>query len=848
MKHYKIRLKKPWIAYSGSLIQQNYGEDLEHGYLLWDLKDKDNCNVKFRTIENDSPFYTISWYGNIDKFIIDCSHIKPTSRVRILSNKKISQSELVDINNFLKGKLNASEVIFKIDEIIQSTHIVGDDFLFLKNDLRNLDVQISLLKKFYKNENILPHEWAKISEYTNKYLNSCLVCDSICYKWSIKEIEFDNLYSYGEGNSINFEKLNGLVGILGPNRSGKSSIVGTILYSLFNSSDRGLTKNLSIINNKKNYCLSKAKINVKGYDYVIERQTTRQENKKGDQNGVTHLNLYKCEGDELIDLNGEQRNDTEKNIQSLIGSIDDFSLSSISTQGSLFKFIDEGSSQRKAVLSKFLDLDIFDNLHTFAKDDYAEIKTKVKLLASKNFDKEIKDFTRKKECLIEISSTLENEINYHDSIIENLTLSLAAYSNNSDENKFQAEYKLYSQKIKDLKENVDKIKLDLADKEEKLLKIASYRLKYNIEELKNTRDKINQIEKEISKVKPEFEKENLLLKNKEKSVLKLLDVPCGDQFSTCKYIKDSHSDKEEIPQIKDRIFELEGSLLRLKSTLNSIIDNEIDEKIKKFESVLQLEIALKEQIVLLKADNSTIQNNLEFYEEKFKEVNDKLSLNKDHTKEETYKQINTEIQEEKRLKKISYEKRMNILSEMGALDIQIKNLLEQKEQADIIFAESRIYEFLINAFSKKGIPHMIFSSQLPIINHELEKILTGITDFAVSIDCPKDSNSMEIFIDYGNGKRLIESCSGMEKTIVSIAIRSALSNVSVLPKCDFLILDEGFGTLDSIQVETSNRLLQSLKKYYKCIFIITHVDSMKEIMDQIIEIGRNGDESYVNVS
>jgi exonuclease SbcC len=107
---------------------------------------------------------------------------------------------------------------------------------------------------------------------------------------------------------------------------------------------------------------------------------------------------------------------------------------------------------------------------------------------------------------------------------------------------------------------------------------------------------------------------------------------------------------------------------------------------------------------------------------------------------------------------------------------------------------------------------------------------------------------MEIFIDYGNGKRLIESCSGMEKTISSIAIRSALSNISVLPKCDFLILDEGFGTLDSVQVETCNRLLQSLKKYYKCIFIITHVDSMKEIMDQMIEIGRDGDDSYVNVS
>lgn len=846
MKKYKIKVKRPWIAYSGSLIQQNYGEDLEHGYLLWDLKDKNNCDIKFKIIENNSPFYTVNWYGSIDRFIFDCSDIKPTSRVRIVSDKKISQSDLKDINFFLKNKLSVSEVIFKIDEIIQSTHIVGEDFSILKNDLRNPDVQISLLKKFYKNENILPHEWLKISEFVTKYLNACITQDSTCYKWSIKQIEFDNMYSYGEGNIINFEKLNGIIGILGPNRSGKSSIVGTLLYSLFNTNDRGLTKNLSIINNKKDYCLSKARINVKGCDYLIERQTVRQENKKGEQNGVTHLNLFKYQDDELIDLNGEQRNDTEKIIKSLIGDIDDFSLSNISTQGNLFKFIDEGSSQRKTVLSKFLDLEIFENLHSLVKEDYAEIKSNVKLFSTKNFDREIKDLSHEKSCFIELSNALENEINYHDNIIENLTLSLASYTS-SDESKLQTEHKIYSQKLSDLKEELKRINIDLLDREEKISKITSYKQKHNLEELKSVKEKILTIEKEISKTNPELEKNVLLLKNKEKSALKLLDVPCGEQYPTCKYIKDSYIDKDEIPQLKDKVIILETSVMKLKTLLNSVYDNEIDEKIKKLENINQLELALKEQVALLKSNALTSQNNYEFYNEKFKDINDKLSLNKDNVKLETYKQINLEILEEKRLKKIALDKRTNILSEIGALDIQIKNLILQKEEADKIFAKSRIFEFLINAFSKKGIPHMIFSSQLPIINHELEKILTGISDFNVTIECPKDTNFMEIFIDYGNGKRLIESCSGMEKTIASIAIRSALTNISVLPKCDFLILDEGFGTLDSTQVETCNRLLQSLKKYYKCIFIITHVDSMKEVIDQMIEIGKIGDESYVKV-
>ena len=43
--------------------------------------------------------------------------------------------------------------------------------------------------------------------------------------WKIKKISWDNLFNYGEENQINFEKLNGLVGIFGRNYSGKSSII-----------------------------------------------------------------------------------------------------------------------------------------------------------------------------------------------------------------------------------------------------------------------------------------------------------------------------------------------------------------------------------------------------------------------------------------------------------------------------------------------------------------------------------------------------------------------------------------------------------------------------------------------
>jgi exonuclease SbcC len=76
----------------------------------------------------------------------------------------------------------------------------------------------------------------------------------------------------------------------------------------------------------------------------------------------------------------------------------------------------------------------------------------------------------------------------------------------------------------------------------------------------------------------------------------------------------------------------------------------------------------------------------------------------------------------------------------------------------------------------------------------------------------------------------------MEKMISSIAIRVALTNISSLPKSTMLIIDEGFGALDESNLEACARLLTNLKSYFKNILIISHVDAIKDIVDNVIDI------------
>ena len=104
---------------------------------------------------------------------------------------------------------------------------------------------------------------------------------------------------------------------------------------------------------------------------------------------------------------------------------------------------------------------------------------------------------------------------------------------------------------------------------------------------------------------------------------------------------------------------------------------------------------------------------------------------------------------------------------------------------------------------------------------------------------------MDIYINYGDSKRIVELGSGMEKMMASLAIRVALINISSLPKTDTLIIDEGFGALDESNIEACNNLLISLKKWFRNIIIISHVDAVKDAVDNVIDISLNGKNSEV---
>ena len=156
-----------------------------------------------------------------------------------------------------------------------------------------------------------------------------------------------------------------------------------------------------------------------------------------------------------------------------------------------------------------------------------------------------------------------------------------------------------------------------------------------------------------------------------------------------------------------------------------------------------------------------------------------------------------------------------------------------------------MYDMLIQAHSKRGIPVQLLYALLPKINSEISKILQGVVNFTIELEADLDSNAMDIYINYGDSRRIVELASGMEKMMASLAIRVALINISTLPKTNMLIIDEGFGALDETNLESCGKLLSSFKKWFRNIIIISHIDAIKDIVDNSIEITKEGVDSNV---
>jgi DNA repair exonuclease SbcCD ATPase subunit len=130
----------------------------------------------------------------------------------------------------------------------------------------------------------------------------------------------------------------------------------------------------------------------------------------------------------------------------------------------------------------------------------------------------------------------------------------------------------------------------------------------------------------------------------------------------------------------------------------------------------------------------------------------------------------------------------------------------------------------------------VLKKSIPTFNKKIAEYLTeDIANFKLKFEI--DDDNLKILTQkYGDIWRDIKSAGGMETVISSWIVRAVLTEFSILPKSDMLILDEGFGAFDTENIGNIDILFEKFKEKFSQVMVISHVPIIADFCDNLLEV------------
>lgn len=869
------------VVYCGSMIQQNYGELPDKGWVLWSIKDRDTFKHEVIQIPTERPYLTFDWHGDPRKTIsrglrrAGIDEVPEYARVRLRADANVPPSALRATQDVLKACGHRGQV--KLQSLVQeetydatALHEHFDGEAASTIDLFDLDTYHSLYNAWLDDGGLLPCDIPKTTsefseedaaKYRESMINSTIQTlrgplDELRadndrasnVRWSVQKIEWDNIFSYGEGNSLDLENTEDgtVIGIFGPNGIGKSTVVAVLMYTLFNTTDRGSMSNGEVLNDDSDWCEGRVLLTVNGRQLRVVRRTERSERKSRKSGGVsysykTDLKIHEKRGNLWAELTGEQRRDTDKVLREIIGSADDFQTVSLAPQGAALSFVESGGAGRRATLMRLLDLTMIEDLARKVKDLGTEDRTWLKrskgsyeLSAEiQAVEKETQDAETTIESLNETREQLEHELqgiqfnldkDQHQRI-DYLKKTLSRQE--QDLVQSQERQERYMGHLAKWREKLDRVKEAMADID---IDDVSARISSLEVQQKSRRD----IEQKLKDVNKELSAAQRLQKNIE-------GIPCGDQYPMCPYLKDAFAARPQIARLTSEKARYEGMLSDM-SELKAI-DAELDllrrshkQYVESEQEFYTISERLGETLADLdgaKKDTAKLQQQVDETASLIKELGDAISKGaEDDALVKKYESLKAQISATD--SDISDTK-----TSIGVLNHRRQELYAKLGEARKAEERLKQWDSLQEFLSPKGVLRIVMERQLPVVNAFISRALGDTVDFSVRLHMPEDSKSLEVLLGWGDRWRSAETASGMQKLVAAIAIRTALHTVTPLPKSDLFIMDEGFGALDPDNLEGCFGMLDLYRRSYQHIMLISHLDAVKEAVDLALTVTVN---------
>jgi DNA repair exonuclease SbcCD ATPase subunit len=842
--------KEKTIAYCGSLIQQNHGESIGHGYLLWEVETKKSEYIE---IPNDYGYYTI----DIDKGIVPDVKGMPKKarlRVRVSNTNGIELKKALAIIHHRYGIKDVT--ITKVDR----RDVGNSDSEMVIGDVNDTDYQYELIEDYLKRNHAITDETLvkikKLNEEINNELPPARVKRNI--NWKLKHFEFSNMFCYGENNYVDFTQLDGIVGMFAPNASGKSTLLDALSFCLFDITSR-TTRAASVLNNRKNNFYCKVNFEVGGLDYFIERKASKRAR---DGHVKVNVNFWMIDDKgQTISLNGDQRRTTNYNINQVVGTYEDFILSTLSTQNNFTVFIDKTQKERKELLSTFMGTDIFDSLYQSANDKISETQTLLRDFSKVDYSKNLAEL-QKQTTLLQVKQTdllskkekqVEKQNKLNNKII-NLTKKLKVVDDNiQDIDKLESDLLSQSSDFKEVIKDIDKTLSEFNDISNLLDEIETNITQYESDNINEQYSEFQTLQQSRDEFQIEIDKLKVEVRNKLDKTEKLKGVTWDENCEHC-MSNPLTIDARETEKNLEKDKELAAAYLEKKNKMDKEIEalNPIIEQKEKYDEY-------KSSLVEAEFRERELKTNLQYFKERKKNINSSIE-----TIEQDIKQYNEQKSNIKYNKKIKEDIQVvqndlddvedvivNLTSDITEVhadikvgDSEMKNINNKIKEIEELENKNQAYRYYLDAVRRDSVPYELLEKAIPTIEGEINNILGQLVDFQMSLEMDgKNINSNIVYDDVNQWP--LELSSGMERFISSLAMRVGLINVSNLPRSNFLAIDEGWGTMDSDNINSVYNLFQYLKTQFQFALIVSHVDSMRDAVDTLLEITKDTEYSKI---
>jgi exonuclease SbcC len=684
-------------------------------------------------------------------------------------------------------------------------------------------------------------------------------------------LKIKNFLCFRDVPAVSFEGIH-VACLCGENGAGKSSVFDAITWALWGETSRG--RGDELIHGGQNSMEVELEFLSGEERYRVIRKQTRG---TATRSGKSTLDIQVSNNGAYVQLNEHLKKETQAQINNLLHlDYDTFINSAMILQGRANEFSKKRPGERKEILANILDLSVYDALEEQARDladknktDAAILERDVEALRGKVGDR--MQFEVDQEC---IDQELREVVAGKEAIDKSLSdlrqrkEALAARQEQAalvNEQITSRENKLVTQKEKliQLSKNIGRLKQIIADWPETEAKYLKCQ-----QGIEDNKKRLNEVTTDIQVLAAANVDIAAAINdlNDKRAMLGELGASCP--------LCESELGADGCAKLRDKLTnELNAKAAQQVETNTKIAESKtlsstLTKAINQDTATLKaLEIPRSEAAaanVRLENEQAT-QTNLE---REIKELEHEIAYYLVH-------RVSCDLSElpelckhltdnENKLREFVSQER-TLRDRLAELSVKLQQVDEyaaeitSKESALSVCKEDEsLYSELAKYFGKRGIQALIIEETLPEIETEANLLLGKMTDgrMALTIETQKDTKkgstveTLEVKIADELGMRPYENFSGGECYRIDLALRIAISRLLVRragAAMPILIIDEGFGTQDSNGIEKLVEAISSIQDDFEKLFVITHLDELKDRFPTQITVSKGTDGSVITI-